>query len=344
MAISDKDVEDIKERILKINDTYGTLEKSLLQLDNAVKSGTLNQRNAGIGFKNETELRNRIQKGATQSLQYLTQAYKDGNASFGEVRVALQEFRDKALAAAGDNDKLRKKIEADFRVREQGLRIQTLYNKYLSDGMKAASTAVGGLVSAYQKSSGGLDAALNFSSVGLTLLTTAVKAAGKALGSIPFIGGAIEAGAVGLSDTVMAIKPVLDAEVLKLASSFKTASESGLIFANGVSGLQESAYNAGITTDLFAQSMKDNSEAAVLFGGNMTAAAGKIGKVSKLIDTESLQKLGFNLQEIPGLIAQTGARLAKSGTASDAQVAKATMDYAKNLRIIADITGQMQRH
>ena len=102
MALSDKDIEDLKERILKINDTYGMFEKSLLQLDNAVKSGTLNQRNAGIGFKNETALRNRIQQGATQSLQHLTQSYKDGNASFGEVRVALQEFRDKALAAAGD--------------------------------------------------------------------------------------------------------------------------------------------------------------------------------------------------------------------------------------------------
>jgi len=339
-VFSDKDLEDIKERVLKINNTYGILDKSLLQLDNAIKSGTANQRAAFSLYSQQDVLRSRIQKGVTEELHRYTEGLKTGNVDFIEVRTALNEMREEALKVAGDNEELRAKIEQDFKSKENGLRLQNAYNQTLGKAINVASTVVGGLVASYQSSTSGLEAALNNAKVGLDLLVLGAKGVASLFKGIPVVGEGINAAAEKVSEGAQKLMPILNAEVKKMADSFKTASNSGLIFADGISGLKNAAGEAGLTTGIFADAIKQNSEAVSIFGGNVTAGAKKIGQITKLIDTGSLQKLGFTLDEIPGLIAQTGARLRRSGITGDAEVAQATMDYAKNLRTIADLTGK----
>jgi len=339
-VFSDKDLEDIKERLLKINQTYGVLDKSLLQLDNAIKSGTENQRTAFGLYKQQDILRSRIQKGVNEELHHYTEGLKTGSVDFIEVRAKLNEMRDEALKVAGDNKELRSKIEQDFKLRESGLRLQNAYNQTLGKAIGVASTVVGGLVSSYQNSTSGLEAALNNAKVGLDLLVLGAKGVAGLFKGIPVVGEGISKAADAVSESAQKLMPILNAEVKKLADSFKTASNAGLIFADGISGLKNAALDAGLPMGTFADAIKQNSEAVSIFGGNVTAGARKIGQVTKLIDTESLQKLGYTLDEIPGLIAQTGARLRRSGITGDAEVARATMDYAKNLRVIADLTGK----
>jgi hypothetical protein len=67
------------------------------------------------------------------------------------------------------------------------------------------------------------------------------------------------------------------------------------------------------------------------FGGSMTEGARRIGRVSKEIDIDRLQQLGYGLDEIPGLIAEVGARMRRSGSVTDIEVAKQTEAYAKTL-------------
>ena len=163
---------------------------------------------------------------------------------------------------------------------------------------------------------------------------------------IPVIAGLIELGGVisGASEQFKKIAgdvmPILNREIVNISNSFKTAANAGAVFANGFTGLKNAATDAGLDTKTFSDAIKQNTENISLFGGNVTEGARRIGRVTKLINVEDFQKLGFGLEEIPGIIAQVGATMRRSGNVSDAQVAAATADYAKNLRLIADLTGE----
>lgn len=334
--ISDAELESFSEALLKVAKTYNILDKSLLALDTTVKKGD----RTWMDEMKVIQVRNRLQKGVSQELESYIRAAKEGNASWNETTAALREMREQALKAAGDDEALREVIKKDFEQKENLIKLQQVYYQTLGKVVPVLAGTVGGLVNVYQRSATGLEAALSGASVGLALFTAGIKATAGLFAGVPVVGQAINAAATGISESVEKIKPKLDEEVKKLAGSFKDAANAGLVFADGVTGLKNAAGEAGLTTGIFTDAIKQNAEAVSIFGGNVTAGARAIGRVSKLIDVESFQKLGYTLDEIPGLIAQVGARLRRSGITGDAQVAQATADYAKNLRLIADLTGQ----
>jgi hypothetical protein len=334
--VSDKELQDLYEAAFKVANQFNVFEKSLLQLENSVKAG---KKTFDLD-KSQSVIRNRVQKGVTEELSRYMNAVKEGNADFSEVSAALQHLREQALAAAAGDEKLQEIIKRDFAQKETLLKFQSAYSQTLGKAVGVASTVVGGLVASYQNSTSGLEAALNNAKVGLDLLVLGAKGVAGLFKGIPVVGEGIKAAADAVSESAQKLMPILNAEVKKVADAFKNASNAGLLFSDGISGLKNAAISAGLPMGVFADAIKQNSEAVSIFGGNVTAGAKRIGQVTKLIDTASLQKLGYNLEEIPGLIAQTGARLRRSGVTGDAEVARATMDYAKNLRVIADLTGK----
>jgi len=334
--VSDKELQDLYEAAFKVANQFNVFEKSLLQLENSVKAG---KKTFDLD-KSQSVIRSRVQKGVTEELNRYMNAVKEGNADFSEVSAALQNLREQALAAAAGDEKLQEIIKRDFAQKENLLKFQSVYSQTLGKAVGVASTVVGGLVASYQNSTSGLEAALNNAKVGLDLLVLGAKGVAGLFKGIPVVGEGIKAAADAVSESAQKLMPILNAEVKKVADAFKNASNAGLLFSDGISGLKNAAISAGLPMGVFADAIKQNSEAVSIFGGNVTAGAKRIGQVTKLIDTDSLQKLGYNLEEIPGLIAQTGARLRRSGVTGDAEVARATMDYAKNLRVIADLTGK----
>jgi hypothetical protein len=140
---------------------------------------------------------------------------------------------------------------------------------------------------------------------------------------------------------------VMVKEVEKTVKAFNEVSAAGAIFAGGMTGVREAAFDTGLTVEQFSNVIKTNAVALGQTGLNVTEAAKRIGGVGKVIKIskieEGLMKLGFGFEEQAGLIADTMASMRRSGvlgTATDAQIAQATENYAKNLRVIAEITGK----
>lgn len=140
---------------------------------------------------------------------------------------------------------------------------------------------------------------------------------------------------------------VAQVEVEKTYKAFNSMSASGAMFADGMTGMRNAAGAAGMTVDLFANVLKNQSanigasglginEGAKRIGGALTAGGASMKK--------NLLNLGYGFEEQAELVAETmkSMRGSTSGPlrASNQQVAEQTQKYAENLRIIAAITGE----
>ena len=140
---------------------------------------------------------------------------------------------------------------------------------------------------------------------------------------------------------------VLQAEVEKTYKAFNSLSASGAMFADGMTGMRDAAGKAGMTVDLFAGVLKNQSANIAASGLGMTEGAKRIGGALSFGGDKmkkSLLNLGFGFEEQAELVAETmkDMRGVSSGPlkASNAQVAEQTQKYAENLRIITAITGE----
>ena len=144
---------------------------------------------------------------------------------------------------------------------------------------------------------------------------------------------------------------VLTKEVEKTVNAFNTATSAGALFGRGMDDLRFYSSRAGLTVDQFAEVLKNNSgdlaasgytvtEATKIVGNVTSRFAVQTGKSGNTLQREMLN-LGFGFQQQAEIAAQVTADLRKvGGKATNGQMADATADLAKNMRIIADITGE----
>jgi hypothetical protein len=216
-------------------------------------------------------------------------------------------------------------------------RVNYLLNNEVS---KTLSGFVKNIFTAGTQTASGLETRIQIAS---NTFETAFKLAASAAGAIPLIGGGAKELVTQIGEGGKALLDFFGKEAVKLASSLKQTSSAGFIFADGLTGLRTAATDAGLTTDLFSKALQENREAVLQFGGNLTEGAKRIGNVTKELGdkgVDRLQQFGYGLDEIPGLIAEVGARMRRSGSVTDAEVAKQTLAYAQNLKLIAELTGQ----
>lgn len=167
--------------------------------------------------------------------------------------------------------------------------------------------------------------------------------------------GMISAGAgiaIGkFSDAATAVTKVILNYMVKqmemTVDAFNKTSSAGALFADGLTGMVNSATDAGLTVKQFGDVMKNNADLLAQSGLGVSEGAKRIGQVGKVMReskiTDSLLKLGYSFEEQSGLVAEVMAdlRTANSSIMKDpAGVAKATEQYATNLRTIASITGE----
>ena len=139
---------------------------------------------------------------------------------------------------------------------------------------------------------------------------------------------------------------VLQKEVQKTQKAFRDASTSGALFADGMSGLRDSAHKAGLTTDQFAEVLKNQSANIAASGLGMTEGMKRLGDVKTAMKRSgieaSLMNLGFGFKEQAELVAETQANIARSGAGAGTtdEVARQTKAYAENLRLISNLTGE----
>lgn len=194
-----------------------------------------------------------------------------------------------------------------------------------TDGFGMAGDAIGGLGTGLAMLSG----PLRIVGIAFSLLGPLVKSVAGLFGKVAQEG-----------------LDVLQKEVEKTQKAFKDASASGAMFADGMSGLRDSAHKAGLTTDQFAEVLKAQSANIAASGLGMTEGMKRLGDVKQAMKRSgieaSLMNLGYGFKEQAELVAETQAQIARSGAGSGSteEVARQTKAYAENLRLISNLTGE----
>lgn len=172
------------------------------------------------------------------------------------------------------------------------------------------------------------------------IVDTTANAISKMGQAVPFFGAAVIAAAEGAKFLVGQLQATV--------ATFNKVSESGLIGAEGMTGLRNQAIESGISLDVFSRAITNNSEALARFGGTATDGAQKfsraLGQVNRQFG-EPLMRLGMSFDSIAestaGYIAlQT--RLGNAQRMSQDQLAKGAFEYAKQMDELAKLTGQQK--
>ena len=238
--------------------------------------------------------------------------------------------------------------------------------KIASAGMSGAGQFIKGL----QSGGSGIELATGLIQTSLTMAGEGSRAAGDAVGTLGGtlamsanpklkalgIAASIAGPAIGMlgekaSQLAKFGVEILSKEVEKTVKAFHDVTGSGAIMGRGMDDIRFYANRAGLTVDQFAEVVKGNSGSLAEAGytvaegakivGNVTSQFSKLTGKSGLSLQREMQNLGFGFKEQADLAAQAAANIRKTGgTATNEQVARATMDMAKNMRIVSDIMGE----
>jgi hypothetical protein len=202
-----------------------------------------------------------------------------------------------------------------------------------------------------------------------TAFTTGVQAATTGLGNLAtglamlaknpigmVIATVIQSALQFFSKATTEVFKLLQQETDKLINSFKTLSSAGVTYYNGLEGLRKAVISSGLTMDQFANGVKQNADLIAQSGLGVSEGSKKLSvvleNIRKSVDksglslSQQLLNLGFSFEDQVGLTAETMAqmrrvgRVFRPGDNSEQEIALRTAEYAKNLRIISDITGR----
>jgi hypothetical protein len=328
-------------------------------------------------YAKELELSTRTAKSERQARSALDDDIKKQTKSIREqaktnkdAKEELQKYIDSLTSAVGD-ETLKKSIESQIKGNYRAARAQEGLNAAQETMSKAASVAakplaaVGSVFSAYQSGSSQIGTASAVLQSGMELGGSAAEGLGKIattagaaimpLGPIGLIAGTAISGAgiaaqifgKGLSEAASKVLPKFSAEVEKNIAAFQSMSSSGALFAGGVGEMITVSGEAGLTLDQMSKVVKTNSSAladSAVGIGNATKLMGAAIKAGGDPMKKQMLNLGFTIEEQAGLVADTMGIMGRAGRdlskISGGEIAKATQDYALNLRTIASITGE----
>jgi len=179
-----------------------------------------------------------------------------------------------------------------------------------------------------------------FSSVG-TGLVNAMSAATKAV--------------IDFATTILKMaNEIFAKEFQKSADALKEYTKVGASFAGGMMEMRDIAHDSGMGIKQLTAAAVASSEEIRNMGLTQGEGARVMAQGAKALATtfnksggsvrDELLALGYTYEEQAGLVAQYGATLKASGqdikNLAPADLAKQTKDYAVNLKVISDITGQ----
>lgn len=128
----------------------------------------------------------------------------------------------------------------------------------------------------------------------LESLNPAIQGVASALRAIPIIGNA-------LGNTLEGVGTFVTAEMQKNIESFNKLGSVGVLGAEGVTGLRQSAINAGLSLSQFANVVAQNSKALAFATGSTQAGALALEQISQAVGESGLRtqfrRLGFTLEE-----------------------------------------------
>ena len=158
-------------------------------------------------------------------------------------------------------------------------------------------------------------------------------------------------GAKVLSDKIHDINEkqleTLRQELTNTVNAFNTITSTGAILSGGMTQMREMSLQAGVSLMAFSNIIKKAQGDMSMMGMGMGEATKRIAGVSGQLQKSDLglqlRALGYGIEEQGELTASMFANLNAAGDRrrySDEQVARMTVQYGKDLKILGDITGQ----
>ena len=139
----------------------------------------------------------------------------------------------------------------------------------------------------------------------------------------------------------------LGKELDRTQKAYKEVTDTGAVLAGGMTELRNRAADAGLDVEQFANAIKNSREELSMMGMGLGEGAKRMGAVNKELRNSQfgtqLQKLGYSMEEQANLSAQVMANQNAAGNKrilSDAAIAAQTAQYGKDLKVLADITGE----
>lgn len=371
--MADVNLDEELEKFKKISEVYRhTIEKNIATELGKGKSEAEAKKTA-LDFAKNMESANKMFKRSYDqidaSLKGLKEKFKSGGMSADDLEESLASLR-KEVNNTADKEKKAALIAEKAMLEEANARNKS--SEIFKNSMGTlAGTVLKGVASSFTRSataalSGGdaLSVASEFMKANIDTANSATQVGAKALGDF----GAATAGAGGkmgkfgiaasvagaalgfLSNTVSELAKAgisfMLTQTQKLIGGFQTMSASGAMFAGGMKEMIRTANSAGLTLEQFSKAVGENKDALSQLGMGVGEGSKKLAKAMEAGGASArkgMMALGMGMEEQAGAYAQVMAQMAgPSGklNASNAEIAARTEEYAKNLKLLSDLTGE----
>lgn len=359
---SGKNVNEVLEKLAKTTSKYDSflnrLNDTSDRYDKIVKSGTigyqvLNEqlKRGTVGYKEAFETirdttRNierlerqlealEIEKNLTDPLDNAALALKQTEIEAARAAIADLKKAETALKFTASFKGVQSQLVVGFK------QIPEIVLGVMKKGlMDHASMAVDPIGTASNVMTG----AMSIATKGLQGLASIIPVVGAGLSKL--VGVASEAAQTAVQ--------FLAQELKVTAESMKTLASQGASFGGGLTEIRQIAVESGLNLQMFSNIMKNSRENILAMGMSGGEGAKQIAAVSKAMKTqlgpsgralrEELMAMGFSYEEQGEIQAQYMAQLKASGkdlrNLAPSELAIGTREYAKNLKVISDITGQ----
>jgi hypothetical protein len=185
------------------------------------------------------------------------------------------------------------------------------------------------------------------------VIDQAISVVSEAVGSLAELIPIFGLGVAGLTkagaDSLKFLNDFLGKEFQTIIGSYNKIGDSGIILARGMTDLKTAAADAGMGVDTFAAALQKNADNFRQSGLGMTAGAMKFSSVMTELQknggqySKQLFELGFSTADQADLVSSAMANLARTTNlenVSAQEIASLSLQYAKSLRLISDLTGK----
>ena len=360
-----KDHADVIEMLTKANKDQ---LKFVLEFTRLKGKTGKDQHDAAIEMLKKMRESTKSYETLSKSIKETTQQFKDGSISADQLLTSVKTLRGE-IERATDKEKRAALMHEKAVLEEANLRVQS--GKQFSESLGKIAGAVGvtmvksftAAATAAMRGSNALEVGTGLMKAqidtanagwqaganGLSKLGEATAGAGGRIGAMGIIATAAGSAISFLSNSVTELaKAGIDFMLLqtnKMTDGFQVMSAVGATYANGMKGMTETALQAGMTIEQFSKSVASNVNNLTAAGLGITNGSKRMAAAMQAggnVARDSMFALGMSMEEQGEAYAMTMARLAGPAGklhASDQQVAAETLEYAKNLKLISDITG-----
>lgn len=303
------------------------------------------------------------------SLKKLEESFKNQELTSEDLEEQLSKLRNEVNRTTDQSAKQRLIAQKSY-LEEQVVRkkfvdtMETTFGQQFGEVLSGLTGAITSAGKAAMSGAGGIQVAGGLMEAGIDMANKSVQAGAKGIsdvggammnmgGKAKFAGlaltglGAVVGGAsAALSELAKAGIQMMVRETQKTIETFRTMSQSGALFSNGMMGMRKAADAAGMTLEDFSKVASTNKEAFASLG---LGVSGGIQKMSKSMQAggEEMRKqlfgLGYSMEDQGNMMAEVMSTMAgPSGKlkASDQEVAARTKQYAQNLSLLSALTGE----